>query len=1150
MKKLLLTILSIFFIVSVASLASATDVAYVVKSYEDWTVANALNEIGVSYDVIPESKVASTNFSQYLFILVGNDQFANPNAIPVSEHKSLIMNQYHYYRTGKIIYNYQWGWSIDPGSISSPSTIKIINRNETITKDIPDRINGYIINDKDVQTYYLKGSKPVGIRSIAYHSSEPAEFVIAYVSAGTRMLNGKIAKGKSLFFGATEAQYWTEETENMFQNSVLWLMSDEDRDGDKYKIKDGDCNDNDASIHPKATEILYDYIDQDCSGYDLADSDGDGYCKAGYEIQNALVQCNLETGSVGTDCNDNIDEINPGSNDSKKNCVNEAPVVLNATTNLTWYEDGNKLIYLRDYFSDPDGDVLDYSIYDSSNSSGIIIWMNNETLPAKDAVIFGTEENWNGIDWIIFAATDPNGEISISKVINLIVLPVNDAPVLTKVRNVFGVAGETIKPEFDYYDPEGDNVTLVYGTPLNSDGEWKTSKNDGGNYESWVELKDGNKTEKYHFNLTVLERLYINEFSSNSEDGIDWVEIYNPYDKSVSLEGCRLMGSESVQEINGSISAKAFKKINLDFMIDYRGDELMINCKDQLIDYVSYGDFNNQSWNAPAHEWGESVGRIYDGKDSESLMDDFKVYSIPTAGMKNDADMHLPSVELVSPLNESFDKRRVEFKYVAEDNQELECSLYGEWAGGWKKIATQDYNETNAKFEIDGINDGEHKWNVQCYDGTNYVFAGGNGTIKVDAPDAPTIDSISEKVYSEGQKVEFVITASDSDSSSLEYRLSKAPKGAQIFKDGSLNARFVWTPDYNQSGEYEIKVIAKDSDGLEDSETFKIVIGDREEPESFDDIDACDAINEGIVIDIRDPDDGDDFEIGETIEGKIKIKNNLDEDLDFDVEVHLYDLDEDESVEKVKDDLDVDEGDSEEMEFELKIPDDIEGEDFAIVVRVEDGDICNIGYIEIEIEREDDRLKIDDINVVEARKGERTSVIVKVQNIGADDQDDVQIEIVNTELGVKEITEEFELEKFDDDDTETKTIEFLVPANATEKTYTFDVNVYYNGEEENGQFELRVVDGASEIVYQPTTNSVINLNDNNDVIKATEGNGAIKLTGKTTSERKDSLDVKIVDDVKTENVNVKSSFSWLWFIALALVIAIAVVIASIIRLKR
>src|SRR5262249_8608794 len=69
-----------------------------------------------------------------------------------------------------------------------------------------------------------------------------------------------------------------------------------DADGDGYNSS-VDCNDNNASIHPGATEIC-DGIDEDCDGVldnGFPDADGDGYA------------------SCGGDCNDNNAAVHPGA---------------------------------------------------------------------------------------------------------------------------------------------------------------------------------------------------------------------------------------------------------------------------------------------------------------------------------------------------------------------------------------------------------------------------------------------------------------------------------------------------------------------------------------------------------------------------------------------------------------------------------------------------------------------------------------------------------------------------------------------------------------------------------------------------------------------------------------------------------------------
>ena len=74
-----------------------------------------------------------------------------------------------------------------------------------------------------------------------------------------------------------------------------------DADGDGFdglEVGGNDCDDEDASVYPGAPEIAKDSIDQDCDGEDLLDGDGDGYDDEDWG---------------GTDCNDSDAAIHPNA---------------------------------------------------------------------------------------------------------------------------------------------------------------------------------------------------------------------------------------------------------------------------------------------------------------------------------------------------------------------------------------------------------------------------------------------------------------------------------------------------------------------------------------------------------------------------------------------------------------------------------------------------------------------------------------------------------------------------------------------------------------------------------------------------------------------------------------------------------------------
>ena len=89
---------------------------------------------------------------------------------------------------------------------------------------------------------------------------------------------------------------------------------DPDLDGDGWTVGEGDCNDDDPSVHPGASESIADGVDQDCDGGDgcYLDADVDGY-GATSTIASTDLDC-VDDGesSNSEDCDDDDATVNPG----------------------------------------------------------------------------------------------------------------------------------------------------------------------------------------------------------------------------------------------------------------------------------------------------------------------------------------------------------------------------------------------------------------------------------------------------------------------------------------------------------------------------------------------------------------------------------------------------------------------------------------------------------------------------------------------------------------------------------------------------------------------------------------------------------------------------------------------------------------------
>ena len=172
---------------------------------------------------------------------------------------------------------------------------------------------------------------------------------------------------------------------------------------DGYVSEGGDCNDDNASIHPSAEEVC-DEIDNDCNeivddglgSLFYVDADADGFGNS----DNTILLCSIQQGysSVDGDCNDYNENVYPQAPESCDEIDNDCDGIVDEDVQQTFYLDTDS-----DGYGDPLSTVLACSAPEGTVSNNQDCDdVNSEVSPVADEVC---DEMDNDCDGLVDEAT-------------------------------------------------------------------------------------------------------------------------------------------------------------------------------------------------------------------------------------------------------------------------------------------------------------------------------------------------------------------------------------------------------------------------------------------------------------------------------------------------------------------------------------------------------------------------------------------------------------------------------------------------------------------------------------------------------------------------------------------------------------------------
>lgn len=310
-----------------------------------------------------------------------------------------------------------------------------------------------------------------------------------------------------------------------------------------------------------------------------------------------------------------------------------------------------------------------------------------------------------------------------------------------------------------------------------------------------------------------------------------------------------------------------------------------------------------------------------------------------------------------------------------------------------------------------------------------------------------------------------VLTVSLSSNAGLVYALQFSQNNVTVPVNQSVDVPVTaYVPDSQDSGKLSIGTVTATASGLTKTATVYL------ETKSELVITKVKANIDGKSTTL---DDGEDVDAkpGDDVTITVTLKNEFSENIDIeDITLTIesdsdLDVDDDTDITRIKD------GDKDESEFSFTIPRDIDEDDYDIDITAdgedENGAKHSADYsITINIDKESHEISVVRTTLTPSRIscGGRVSLKVLVENTGSNDEDNVALEIRNSDLNLEEYFTRLSIDEGDDLE---KTLTFNVPSSIEPGDYNIEVTSYYNN---------KFSDVGVAILYVDTCKSITNDN--------------------------------------------------------------------------